>query len=63
LNACRHGKPALIIPCSAYFIIAASALFPNLIGRLMKAANRYLPPRVGQSGNEAVSGSDVRLRK
>ena len=63
LNACRHGKPALIIPCSAYFIIAANALFPNLIGRLMKAANRCLPPRVGQSGNEAVSGADVRLRK
>ncbi len=63
LNACRHGKPALIVPCSAYFIIAANALFPNLIGRLMKAANRYLPPRVGQSGNEAVSGADVRLRK
>src|SRR5207248_998294 len=63
LNACRHGKPALIVPCSAYFIIVANALFPNLIGRLMKVANRYLPPRVGQSGNEAVSGSDVRPRK
>src|SRR5438477_3572084 len=63
LSACRRGKPALIMPLSAYFIIAANALFPNLIGRLMKAANRYLPPRVGQSGNEAVSGADVRLRK
>src|SRR5437879_4171863 len=36
LSACRRGKPALIMPCSAYFIIAATALFPNLTERVMK---------------------------
>jgi short-subunit dehydrogenase len=63
LNACRRGKPALIMPCSAYFIIAASALFPNLFGRVTKIFNRWLPPRVSQSGNEARSGADLRAKK
>ena len=63
LNACRCAKPALIIPCSAYFVIAANALFPNLFGRVMKMLNRCLPARVTQSGNEARSGAEVRPRK
>jgi short-subunit dehydrogenase len=63
LNACRRGKPALIMPLSAYFIIAANALFPNLTARVMKMFNRSLPPRVSQSGNEAKSGAEVRPRK
>jgi len=63
LNACRCAKPALIIPCSAYFIIAANALFPNLFGRVMKMLNRCLPARVTQRGNEASSGAEVRPRK
>src|SRR5437016_10067418 len=63
LKACRRGRRSLVMPCSAYFIIAAGALFPNLFGRVMEMFNRYLPPRVGQSGNEAVSGADVRLRE
>ena len=63
LNACRRGKPALIMPCSAYFIIAANALFPNLFGRVMKMFNRSLPPRVSQEGNEARSGAEVRAAK
>jgi short-subunit dehydrogenase len=63
LNACRRGKPALIMPCSAYFIIAANALFPNLFGRVMRMLNRCLPARVSQSGNEPRSGAEVRPRK
>jgi len=63
LNACRRGRSSLVMPCSAYFIIAAGALFPNLFGRVMEMFNRCLPQRVSQSGNEARSGADVRPRK
>src|SRR5712691_11810987 len=34
LKACWRGKPALVMPCSTYFIIVASALFPNLFGHV-----------------------------
>jgi short-subunit dehydrogenase len=63
LRACQRGKPALIMPCSAYFIIAANAIFPNLLARVMRAFNRRLPPRVSQSGNEARSGAEIRSGK
>jgi short-subunit dehydrogenase len=59
LNACEHGKPILVMPLAAYFIIAANAVFPNLMARLMKMANRGLPPQVNQSGNEARSGAEI----
>src|SRR5881227_1131740 len=42
LSACRRGKPALIMPCSTYVIIAANAVFPNLTARVMKLFNRSL---------------------
>jgi short-subunit dehydrogenase len=60
LNACRRGKPALVMPCSTYLIIAAHALFPNLTARVMKIVNRSMPPRVSKSGDEARSGAEVR---
>jgi len=63
LKACQHGKPALVMPCSTYFIIVASALFPNLFGRAMKMFNRCLPARVSQSGNELRSGAEIRSGK
>jgi len=63
LNACRRGKPALIMPCSAYFVIAANALFPNLTGHVMKLVNRWMPPRLSKSGDEARSGAEVRGKK
>src|SRR5256885_3855912 len=63
LSACRRGKPALIMPLSAYFIIAANALFPNLTARVMKIMNRSMPPRVSKSGDEARSGAEVRGKK
>ena len=63
LNACQRGKPALVMPCSAYFIIAANALFPNLTARVMKIVNRSMPPRVSKSGDEARSGAEVRGQK
>jgi short-subunit dehydrogenase len=63
LSACRRGKPVLVMPWSAYFIIAANALFPNLTARVMKIVNRSLPPRVSKSGDEARSGAEVRGQK
>jgi short-subunit dehydrogenase len=63
LSACQRGKPALVMPCSAYFIIAANALFPNLTARVMKIVNRSMPPRVSKSGDEARSGAEVRGQK
>jgi len=63
VNACRRGKPVLVMPWSAYFIITANALFPNLTARVMKIVNRSLPPRVSKSGDEARSGAEVRGQK
>src|SRR6516225_7327950 len=59
VNACARGKSVLVIPLSAHFIIAANALFPNLMARAMRMFNRSLPPRVSQSGNEARSGAEI----
>src|SRR6267378_1081979 len=63
LAACRRGKPSLVMPISAYFIIAANALFPNLTARVMKIVNRSMPSRVGKSGDEARSGAEVPGKK
>ena len=59
VNACAHGKPILIMPFTARLIIAANALFPNLMARMMKMFSRSLPAEVSQSGNEARSGAEI----
>jgi len=59
LSACGRGKPNLVMPFSAYFIIAVNALFPNLTARVVKIVNRSMPPRVSKSGDEARSGAEV----
>jgi short-subunit dehydrogenase len=58
--ACRRGRPALVMPLSAYLIIAANALFPNLTARVIRMLNAFLPSRVSQSGDEARRGSEIR---
>jgi short-subunit dehydrogenase len=63
LSACGRGKPNLVMPWSAYFIIAANALFPNLTARVMKIVNRSMPPRVSKGGDEALSGAEVSGKK
>src|SRR5437764_9860662 len=63
LKACRRGKPNLVMPVTAYFTIAANAMFPNLMARLMQIFNRSLPAEVSESGNQAQSGSEFRPRK
>ena len=59
VNACAGGRSVLIMPFSACLIIAANAVFPNLMARVMKSFNRGLPPRVSQSGNEAKAGQEI----
>ena len=59
VNACTRGKPILIMPFTARLIIAANALFPNLMARMMKIFSRSLPAEVNQSGNEARSGAEI----
>jgi hypothetical protein len=44
-------------------IIAANAVFPNLMARIMKMFNRTLPPQVSHSGDEPTSGAQIRLQK
>jgi NAD(P)-dependent dehydrogenase (short-subunit alcohol dehydrogenase family) len=63
LAACAKGKPALIMPLSAYFIIAANALFPNLVARVMRIVDGFLPQQVGQSGDQARPGAEFRHEK
>jgi NAD(P)-dependent dehydrogenase (short-subunit alcohol dehydrogenase family) len=61
--ACRRGKPALVMPWTARFLIAASALFPSLTGYLMIAINKCLPSPVSQDEDGARTGADVRRGK
>lgn len=63
LDACRRSKSNVVMPLSAYFIIAANMLFPNLTACAMKMFNRHLPMRVSQEGNEARSGAEIRAGK
>jgi short-subunit dehydrogenase len=58
--ACRRGQPALVMPLSAYLVIAANAVFPNLTARVIRMLNAFLPSRVSQSGDEARRGSEIR---
>jgi short-subunit dehydrogenase len=62
-NACARGKPVLVMPFSAYLIIAANAVFPNLMARTMRMFSRSLPSRVSKSGDEARSGAEVGGKK
>jgi short-subunit dehydrogenase len=63
LAACRRGSPNLIMPLSAYLIIAANAVFPNLSARVIKLFNRFLPSHVSQEGNEVRTGLAIRAGK
>lgn len=63
VNACASGKPVLVMPFSTYLLLAANAVFPNLMARAMKMFGRTLPAQVSQSGNEARSGAEIRPKK
>lgn len=63
LAACRRGSPALVMPWSAYFLIAANAIFPNSTGHLMKIVNKFLPSPVGREGDQTRTGADIQRDK
>ena len=62
VNACASGKPNLVMPLSAYLIIAANALLPNLMARAMRMFSGSLPSQVSKSGDEARSGAELRAK-
>ena len=51
------------MPLSASFIIAVNAVFPNLVARVMRIVDGFLPQQVGQSGDQARPGAEVRHEK
>ena len=63
VNACAQGKRVVVMPFTAYLIIAANAVFPNLMARIMKMFNRTLPPQVSHNGDEPATGAQIRLQK
>ena len=60
VDACRAGRPSLIMPLPARIGIAGNALFPNLTGYAMKLVNRLLPRATSSSGNQLRSGWESR---
>jgi short-subunit dehydrogenase len=58
--ACRRGSPALVMPFTTYFVIAANHIFPNLSGHIAQLVNRLLPSASNPRGDEARSGSEIR---
>jgi NAD(P)-dependent dehydrogenase (short-subunit alcohol dehydrogenase family) len=42
-EACRRGRPQLIITLQARAVVLAASLFPNAVARLMALVNRFLP--------------------
>ena len=61
IDACRAGRPSLIMPFPARIGIVGNALFPNLTGYAMKLINRLLPrPANSASGNQLRSGLESR---
>ena len=63
VNTCARRRPVLVMPFSTYLIIAANAVFPNLMARAMQMFTRALPSQVSSSGNEARSGAEIRSEK
>ncbi|HXX42694.1 MAG TPA: SDR family oxidoreductase [Chthoniobacterales bacterium] len=63
LSACCRGRPALVMPWTAYFMVAANGVLPNLTGHLMKVVNRILPSPVSREGDQIRTGADIRRDK
>ena len=60
LNACRRGKPTLMMPFSTRLAILGNAAFPDLSAQAMKLANRLLPAATDASGDALKSGHQSR---
>jgi NAD(P)-dependent dehydrogenase (short-subunit alcohol dehydrogenase family) len=62
LAACRRGQPSLTLTFAARGAILGNALFPNLIGYMMKCVNRFLPEAGGEEGNRSRTGAQLPRR-
>src|SRR5881397_910724 len=62
LNSCRRGQPSLTLTFAARTAILGNALFPNIIGHIMKLASRCLPGTDKKEGDQSRSGADLRRR-
>lgn len=56
LAACRRGQPFLAVPIYTKLAIAADALFPNIVARVLGLTNRLLPGASDASGDQLRSG-------
>jgi NAD(P)-dependent dehydrogenase (short-subunit alcohol dehydrogenase family) len=59
VEACRHGRPSLIITLPARLGIAADALAPNVVARATSIAARLLPDPAEDGGDEAMPGHEL----
>jgi NAD(P)-dependent dehydrogenase (short-subunit alcohol dehydrogenase family) len=56
VQACRRGRPQLIITIQARLLVLANALAPGLLARVFALANRVLPAPAGAASDAAKPG-------
>jgi NAD(P)-dependent dehydrogenase (short-subunit alcohol dehydrogenase family) len=56
IDAMRHGDAELVVSWPARLAVAAEAIAPNTLARVMTLVNRVLPGPTGTLGNESHSG-------
>jgi NAD(P)-dependent dehydrogenase (short-subunit alcohol dehydrogenase family) len=56
VEACRRGRPSLVLTLGAKLAVAADALAPNLVARTMELTRHLLPGPTDASGDVAVPG-------
>ena len=62
VDACRHGDPHLTITLPAHLARIADGLFPGLVARAVRVANRLLPGPTDASGDRLRSGWESRSK-
>ncbi len=63
LEACRYGRPSLVITPQARLLILANSLTPGLYSVAMRLFNRFLPgPAASQDGDGRRQGWDSQSR-
>jgi NAD(P)-dependent dehydrogenase (short-subunit alcohol dehydrogenase family) len=58
VEACRVGRPELVLTLKAKVAVLAHGIFPNTVARVTALVNRFLPQSSGQAGRK--SGWDSR---
>src|SRR5207253_471193 len=60
LSACARGDAEVIVGLPAKLLVAAHALFPNLMAELLALTNAHVMPEPGGIGRAAVKGKHSR---